>query len=149
VWNGTAISDPAGMQQGDVPGYVAGDPDNLLTFKIEISAWCSSCHTRYLSGSTGATTDSGDPVYTYRHVSNARVECTQCHVSHGSNAAMTGESAAVEYPDDSDPTTVTDPDTLVVTTLNSRLLKIDNRGTCQACHDPTGTIPYDGSVITH
>jgi hypothetical protein len=25
-------------------------------------------------------------------------------------------------------------------TGNSRLLKIDNRGTCQACHDPTGTI---------
>jgi hypothetical protein len=23
---------------------------------------------------------------------------------------------------------------------SSRLLKIDNRGTCQACHDPTGTI---------
>ena len=23
---------------------------------------------------------------------------------------------------------------------DSRLLKIDNRGTCQACHDPTGTI---------
>ena len=23
---------------------------------------------------------------------------------------------------------------------NSRLLKVDNRGTCQLCHDPTGTI---------
>ena len=22
---------------------------------------------------------------------------------------------------------------------NSRLLKVDNRGTCQQCHDPTGT----------
>jgi predicted CXXCH cytochrome family protein len=149
AWNGTAITTPSGVHQGDVPGYVPGDPDNLLTYKIEISSWCSSCHTRYLAGSTGATNASGDPVYTYRHVSNARVECTQCHVSHGSNAAMSGESAAVEYPDGGDPTTVTDPDTLVVTTLNSRLLKIDNRGTCQACHDPTGTIPYDGAVISH
>ncbi|HEY3334602.1 MAG TPA: cytochrome c3 family protein [Candidatus Limnocylindrales bacterium] len=149
AWNGTAITNPAGMRQGDVPGYVAGDLDNLVTFKIEISAWCSSCHTRYLSGSTGARTNSGDPIYTYRHVSNARVECTQCHVSHGSNAAMTGEAADVAYPDGGAPTTVTDPNTLAVTTLNSRLLKIDNRGTCQACHDPTGTIPYDGSVISH
>ena len=24
---------------------------------------------------------------------------------------------------------------------SSRLLKVDNRGTCQACHDPTGTVP--------
>jgi hypothetical protein len=24
---------------------------------------------------------------------------------------------------------------------DSRLLKIDNRGTCQACHDPTETVP--------
>ena len=23
---------------------------------------------------------------------------------------------------------------------DSRLLKVDNRGTCQLCHDPTGTI---------
>jgi hypothetical protein len=26
-------------------------------------------------------------------------------------------------------------------TGDSRLLKVDNRGTCQLCHDPTGTVP--------
>ena len=26
------------------------------------------------------------------------------------------------------------------TSASSRLLKVDNRGTCQACHDPTGTV---------
>ena len=28
---------------------------------------------------------------------------------------------------------------------SSRLLKIDRRGTCQACHDPTGTFPASSS----
>ena len=29
---------------------------------------------------------------------------------------------------------------------DSRLLKADNRGTCQLCHDPTGTI-VDGQQV--
>ena len=29
---------------------------------------------------------------------------------------------------------------------SSRLLKIDRRGTCQACHDPTGTFPANSSA---
>jgi hypothetical protein len=31
---------------------------------------------------------------------------------------------------------------------SSRLLKIDNRGTCQACHDPTDPITVNGPVNT-
>jgi hypothetical protein len=31
---------------------------------------------------------------------------------------------------------------------DSRLLKIDNRGTCQACHDPTGTTTVGTQIGT-
>ena len=74
-----------------------------------------------------------DPTYKYQHSTASNRACTVCHVGHGSNAVMTGEggttfAANYPYPDG---------------TLNdsSRLLKVDNRGTCQMCHDPTGTAP--------
>jgi predicted CXXCH cytochrome family protein len=140
-WNGTD-STPATGRAGDVPMYVEGAGDNLLGYRTEISAWCVACHTRYLAGGSAATTPSGDADFQYRHLTT-RVECTQCHVAHGSNAAMPGAySATFPYPDDNPAGTRNLSD-------SSRLLKIDNRGTCQACHDPTNTIPYDGSVITH
>jgi predicted CXXCH cytochrome family protein len=141
---------PAGGHAGDVPGYVPGAPDNLTTFKVQISTWCSTCHTRYSAGGNPPT-DSGDGVYRYRHQTD-QTECTQCHVAHGTNAAMPGAfSGPMAYPDGSPPTSYTTgtPPTDVTTYDNSRLLKIDNRGTCQACHDPTLTIPSDGSVISH
>jgi hypothetical protein len=32
---------------------------------------------------------------------------------------------------------------------NSRLLKVDNRGICEACHDPTGTAEgQQGPLVT-
>ncbi len=141
TWNG--FEDEAGTGvPGDIPMYVVGAPDNLVTFNVEIEAWCSTCHSRYHATSSDITTPSGDSIYTYRHLTQT-VACTQCHVSHGSNATMIGNSGAMDYPDGSAPTTVgTGPTT---TYLNSRLLKIDNRGTCQACHDPTNTIPYTGN----
>ena len=94
------------------------------------------------------TTSSGDPIYTYRH-NTTMTECTQCHVAHGSNATMDGAySGPMTDPDGSAAAKVVSGPT--TTYYNSRLLKIDNRGTCQACHDPTGTIPYDPqSIITH
>ena len=72
-----------------------------------------------------------DAIYKYRHTSNATSRnCITCHVAHGSNAQMTGyESANMEYPGGA-----------AAPVGNSRLLKVDNRGTCQLCHDPTGTI---------
>ena len=51
-------------------------------------------------------------------------------MAHGSNAQMPGfNSATMDYPGG-----------IAAPTGDSRLLKIDNRGTCQACHEPTGTI---------
>lgn len=71
----------------------------------------------------------GDSIFSFQHRTQSNRVCTTCHVSHGSNAAMTGPySSTVAYPNglESD---------------SSRLLKIDNRGTCQACHDPSSTVP--------
>lgn len=69
----------------------------------------------------------GDGIFDYRHTTSRNRACTTCHVSHGSNAAMTGTSSSLfPYPDG----------TLAA---SSRLLKVDNRGTCQVCHDPTQT----------
>ncbi len=118
-------------------GANAGDkPNGLVTFKSQISAWCSTCHSRYLAGSQSATNfggPSGDAIFAYRHTTNTVPPCTSCHVSHGSNAQMTGFNSTHEaYPGGgSDPTATANPD--------SRLLKVDNRGTCELCHDPTHT----------
>jgi hypothetical protein len=111
------------------------------TFSGQITQWCASCHTRYFANSnavslpaTGQTGASwqyprpNDSLFNHQHRTVAGRDCLTCHVSHGSNAAMTGTfSASFPYPNGT-------------TSGNSRLLKVDNRGTCQACHDPTGTV---------
>jgi len=109
-------------------------PNGLpASFNNEISAWCTTCHTRYYSSDDG-TNPSGDDVYKYQHNTQSNRACTTCHVSHGSNAQMDGTYASTyAYPDGT-------------TSASSRLLKIDNRGTCQACHDPTGTTLPNTSV---
>jgi hypothetical protein len=106
-------------------------------FNDQITQWCSSCHTRYYSEDDG-TGDSGDTIYRFQHNTQSNRACTTCHVAHGSNAATdaagTAYSANFPYPDD--PAAAPGP----TISDSSRLLKIDRRGTCQACHDPTGTI---------
>jgi len=104
-------------------------PNGLATFNSQMTNWCTTCHSRYYSDDP--TVPSGDPIFMYRHDTISNRACTTCHVAHGSNAQMTGPySATAPYPDGSVPALA-----------DSRLLKIDNRGTCQACHDPTGTTP--------
>jgi hypothetical protein len=113
------------------------------TFSGQITQWCASCHTRYFAndnpqnaaapdGATGAAWQyprPGDSLFNHQHRTVAGRDCLTCHVSHGSNAAMTGTfSASFPYPGG----TINSP--------SSRLLKVDNRGTCQACHDPTLTV---------
>lgn len=105
-------------------------PNGLpATFTTQISNWCATCHSRYLS--QGWAVQEADAIFTYRHTStNPTRNCITCHVSHGTNAQMTGfNSANLDYPGGA-----------AAPVGDSRLLKIDNRGTCQACHDPTGTI---------
>ncbi|HEY3334603.1 MAG TPA: cytochrome c3 family protein [Candidatus Limnocylindrales bacterium] len=75
-----------------------------------------------------------DTQYKFQHQTTTNRACTTCHVGHGTDATMqttglTTFSNDLAYPDG----------TAGTSGYNSRLLKIDNRGTCQACHDPTGT----------
>ncbi len=117
-WNATV----SGTYSSDAPN---GDAVN---FDSQINAWCAQCHTRYLAAEgSGDTTDA---IFHNRHFTGRDVVCTTCHVSHGSNAQMTG-------PYSSD---MTFPGGAAAPVGDSRLLKVDNRGTCQLCHDPTGTI---------
>ncbi len=135
-WNGTT-------------GTTNDAPNGLpISFNAQMNAWCASCHTRY-STSTSADNnpsaityasggsfdnDSGDAIYKYRHSTTSNKPCTTCHVSHGTNAVMDGAySSTFPYPDGT-------------TAPSSRLLKAGNRGTCQLCHDPTGTIT-SGTVL--
>jgi predicted CXXCH cytochrome family protein len=122
-WNGTTGT------SNDAPNGDSGG------FYSQISNWCMTCHSRYIS--TGWRDETPDAIYTYRHTSaSSSRNCITCHVAHGSNAQMTGyNSATQEYPGGE-----------AAPVGDSRLLKVDNRGTCQSCHDPTGTFPADTSV---
>ena len=178
-WDGVSASLTAATgYSGDIPEFVpptnTGGPASSSRWRAQMTAWCSTCHTRYNTqqagaGSTPVTTtdpatgtsanlpggfglgrpyasgtgsydtDSGDAIYKYRHGTQNR-QCTQCHVAHGSNAVMPGTySSDYPYPNDS----LASPNR----SADSRLLKIANRGTCQACHDPTGTVDWDNVVL--
>jgi cytochrome c553 len=111
------------------------------TFNTQMTSWCISCHSRYMSAAADVARP-GDTIFKYQHQTVARnAVCTTCHVAHGSNAKMTGTySAVLPQPNGTQSATVGD----------SRLLKIDDRGTCNACHDPTGTVlagAYTGPVF--
>jgi predicted CXXCH cytochrome family protein len=151
-WNPGGACDPTVNNTGVAACTTMMDAPNALatTFNTQITAWCTQCHTRYaasrnpnpggLPGPTGAANPAdaqswwfprpGDEIYKYQHQTTTNRACTTCHVSHGSNAVMDGAySSAFPYPGGTP------------TSASSRLLKIDNRGTCQACHDPTETVP--------
>jgi hypothetical protein len=106
---------------------IATETDGYIA---NVSQWCATCHTRYLAGSGSYKTNSGDAAFTYRHRSNrnnsagvSRPNCIQCHVSHGSNVSMTGNSIGVN------------PGDTAVVGADSRLLRVNNRGTCVMCHN--------------
>ncbi len=99
--------------------------ENAPDFIAGISAWCATCHTRYLSSSS--YTESGDAVFTLRHISDGTTQgsanCIQCHVAHGSNASVPeAGSLAVHSPQ------------AVPAAPGSRLLRIDDKGACRMCH---------------
>jgi predicted CXXCH cytochrome family protein len=108
--------------------YWSVEDTNAPGFITSISAWCTTCHTRYLSSTS--YTDSGDAVFTYRHRSDQTAQgsanCIQCHVAHGSNASVSESSS----------TDVHNPEgrSGVPAGPGSRLLRIDDKGTCQMCH---------------
>jgi predicted CXXCH cytochrome family protein len=138
-WNGisgTNLDAPNGIPGNSNTPFVGG-------FGEQMAAWCASCHSRYWAWqeptedtADGAATGPaysnprpGDAIFTYQHRTRGASGrgCITCHVSHGSNAVMDGaNSSTYTFPDGT-------------SSNNSRLLKVDNRGTCQQCHDPTGT----------
>ncbi len=143
--DGNVPLDPSGVTTVVNHGQTVAVPDGYLQ---NVSAWCTTCHTRYLAPSESGGTSSGDAVFTYRHRSdnplNSSPNCVQCHVAHGSNAVMgsTGQSkynALVKLPDGTIPATypvqVALPGITVTGSADSRLLRADNRGICIMCHD--------------
>jgi predicted CXXCH cytochrome family protein len=118
----TNVTDQPNPKNYRAVNYLYMGTDVSLT---QISAWCATCHTRYLAASTTTT---GDAIYTNRHRSDGSSNraCITCHASHGTNALMTGDySSTVEWPGDGAGTTDNN---------NSRLLKMNNRGVCIKCH---------------
>ncbi len=112
--NGTPLT---GTQGAGADGYIQN-----------VAAWCTTCHTRYNAGHGSYSTASGDDTFMYQHRSDANYKagaanCITCHVAHGSNASMTGSAARVAFPGST------------TTSNDSRLLRVDNRGTCLLCHN--------------
>jgi len=108
-----------------------------------IANWCTTCHTRYLavSGSyktarAGTNLAGQDTNFTYQHRSDANYKgsaanCITCHVSHGSNATMTGAALTVANPG----AALTAFGDATTSSADSKLLRVDNRGTCEMCHN--------------
>ena len=128
--------------------------------QYELTEWCAQCHTRHDAPEPDqATTDSGDPIFRFRHMTRwptgwidcylchegaiginapdpfgvgASVAhepvCQNCHVAHGSAAQMGTYSGLVAWPDGA---------TTPSGNERSSLLRLDNRGVCAGCHDPT------------
>ncbi len=131
---GVTIAD-AGTKVYTTANYWLPGDSNAPQFRYRVAEWCTTCHTRYLAGSGSYKTNSGDAVYTYRHRSyyeessyppagkSRRPDCIQCHVAHGSNAKMGETSSSVTWPNGTSAGS------------DSRLLRVDNRGTCQLCHE--------------
>jgi predicted CXXCH cytochrome family protein len=114
-----------------------GNPSGPTPFNTQIETWCSACHTRYHAEPFSQSENSGDNLFAYRHQTAGRTACTTCHVAHGSNARMEGTySLSQPFPNGAAPSYTIGS----ATTGDSRLLKVDNRGTCQLCHDPTDTV---------
>jgi predicted CXXCH cytochrome family protein len=119
------------------------------TFNGQITAWCKTCHVQYYADTQWFDPNpSGDTLFKYRHNTTTRLACTTCHVAHGSNARMEGTFSRTQpFPNAAAPSYTIGS----ATTGDSRLLKVDNRGTCQLCHEPTNTVgpgTYTGPTST-
>jgi len=97
------------------------------------------------------STESGDAVFNYRHrtewpkyvweevaaehaAGKYKVEpnCIQCHVAHGTDATMGGHAETVAFPGGK---LESETNPLVTKPEESFLLRLNNRGVCQTCHN--------------
>ena len=122
--------------------------------------WCAQCHTRYDAVESGTGhINSGDPIFTYRHMTRyptGSINCDLCHPGSGGsisasnpfgitgNVAHEGVCENCHVAHGTSATmgassgTVEWPGALAGPTGNARssLLRLDNRGVCIGCHDP-------------
>ena len=124
---GVILPDPATKNYtvDDANGNYWGQ--NYAGIESSMSQWCAQCHERYLASEGSEKTDSGDPIFTFRHRSNGDdgVNCIDCHVAHGGTATMETNSGSVPWPDG----------TPANGNERSSLLRLDNRGICVQCHE--------------
>lgn len=157
-WNG-------GPQNSSIIAYNTATKNWYGNWTSVSSQWCATCHTRYLAPTGSAGVNSGDAVFTYRHAIYGLIDpsapgnvpgtigtvstwltttgtttvgtidgstlshgprCLLCHISHGSNATMTSVITSQTSPGINQGGTPN---------LTSTLLRLDNRGVCQACHN--------------
>jgi predicted CXXCH cytochrome family protein len=142
-YNGTTA---AAHLNGDAVTVQSSDPNvdptnaSLYNNLGRMTAFCIACHTRYNGWSQGGNTSSliaqtpTDDIFMFKH-GTSRIGCEQCHVNHGTNAVMSAQfSSQYKYADG--------------TAEDSALLKVNNRGTCNLCHDPTHTVVPGTTVGT-
>jgi predicted CXXCH cytochrome family protein len=123
----------------DLPQINDNPNGQPATYYVQMTNWCLQCHSRLFGNSGTRTGGTTDTVFKYRHTANSSSRnCVQCHVSHGTSADMDSKVTSQELvPGQSGFGDMT----------SSYLLKVDNRGTCQLCHDPTGT--YEDNPTTY
>ena len=132
---------PKGAEAG--PGVILPDPatknytiddangnywgQSYSGIESTLSQWCAQCHGRLLASGGSEKTDSGDPIFKFRHRSDGAsgVNCIDCHVAHGGSATMGTNSGSVAWPDG----------TPANGNARSSLLRLDNRGICVQCHE--------------
>jgi predicted CXXCH cytochrome family protein len=121
VADATAHDYTVGNANGDYWGQSYGTTENAL------AQWCGLCHTRYMAGDNAESTNSGDPMFAFRHRSNGAdgITCMDCHVAHGTSAVMGVNSGSVPWPDGA---------TAPNGNQRSSMLRLDNRGVCVQCH---------------
>jgi len=105
-------------------------PDNVFN-----GAWLSASQTG-VPYNTAITPVQGTPG---AGTTNHAPACLSCHVAHGTNASMTNTvknqySPGVNFNSTNQQVQGTDSQGLTNVHLTSTLLRLDNRGACQACH---------------
>lgn len=134
--NGSGAATPVEVADPATKNYTVDDPNSNYwgqdygVHELPLGQWCSQCHTRYLASASGSDpedTASGDPIFAFRHRSDGSdgVTCLDCHVAHGTSAAMGTNSGAVPLPNGA---------TTATADARSSLLRIDSRGVCVQCH---------------
>lgn len=132
--SGSSAGSPVEISDPSTKNYTIDDANgsywdqNYPGIKNTLSEWCAQCHRRHLAPVGSEETDSGDPIFRFRHRSNGSsdVNCIDCHVAHGTSATMDANSGSVPWPNGT---------TEANGNARSSLLRLDNRGICVQCHE--------------